>query len=488
MTEALPWRERALVLVVAVVVVLSPTLALADSFAEVQEILAQCQAAYHRLVDYRGTLRHEVREGGPAARQDLIDATFRKPAFLSLRWQTGLYKGTTLLARPAWNRGNLLIKLGDWFDYLTLSVPPTEVGEPFVPGLKDVSEWLTALTALAQRPAWDRSLRQIETRTTDPNLAEGQVLLSVPAFLIPFRDNTVSSYDFVIERGTGVPMELVLRGGGGEVRQRLTYTDLQVNVGVPAQAFEWEDNAQGFRTLPRGEADIDLRGFIQNWQRRYAEIADYTGVWATEERRGEWMTRSRAAFKFRKPFDVYLAWAADGGGAREALFRQGWNDGRVRVRTALLGIPLIGDLAPDGYLARRGYHYPLTEFGLNRLVERLQEQLLREWLQGELEVRFRGVQDYEGHPCYVIEYQFPHSQGREPSAARVVTYWDVAQRVPVKYEAYDWADRLDERHEFRQLRLNVSLSDADFDAANPAYGFLLFRHAPRLDRFFTGRE
>ena len=81
----------------------------ADSFAEVHEVLAQCQAAYYRLVDYRGTLRHEVREGGATLRQDSIDVVFRKPGFLSLRWQTGLYKGTALLARPAWNQGNLLL-------------------------------------------------------------------------------------------------------------------------------------------------------------------------------------------------------------------------------------------------------------------------------------------------------------------------------------------------------------------------------------------
>ena len=72
-----------------------------DSFAAVQETLEQCQAAYHRLVDYRGTLRRETWEGGPALRIDEIDVMFRKPAFLSLRWQAGLYRGTELLTRPA---------------------------------------------------------------------------------------------------------------------------------------------------------------------------------------------------------------------------------------------------------------------------------------------------------------------------------------------------------------------------------------------------
>jgi len=459
-----------------------------DSFAAVQETLEQCKAAYHRLVDYRGTLRRETWEGGPAPRVDEIDVMFRKPTFLSLRWQAGLYRGTELLTRPGWNQGNLFIKLGEWFSYITVSMPPIDVGEPFAPTLKDMSEWLTALTMLAQRPALDPSLKLLEVHFSDPTLEEGQVLLSVPAFLIPFRDNTVTAYEFVIERGTGVPVELVLRGASGEVRQRLTYTDLQVNGGVSMQAFDRGTNSDGFRLLPQAEADIDMRGFLQNWQRRYGEVTDYTGVWVVEERRGERLVRSQAAFKFRKPFDLSLDWEPDGESIRSALFRQGWNEGRVRVRSVFWGIPLIGDLAPDGYLARRGYHSPLTEFGINRLVERLQEQLLRAWLQGELNVRFHGVQDYEERPCYVLEFLFPSHRWRDYSHGRVVTYWDVTQRVPVKSEAFDWADQLDERYEFRQLRFNVSLSDAEFDSTNPTSGFLLFRHAPRLDRFLTGRE
>jgi uncharacterized protein DUF1571 len=247
-------------------------------------------------------------------------------------------------------------------------------------------------------------------------------------------------------------------------------------------------DSEGFRPLPQAEADIDVRGFIQNWQHRYGEITDYTGVWNAEERHGGQVVSSQATFKFRKPFDLSVDWGADGGRIQSALLRQGWNDGRVRVRATLWGIPLIGDLAPDGYLARRGYHHPLTEFGINRLVERLQEQLLRAWLQGELTVRFRGVQSHEGSPCYVLEFLFPASRWREYSHARIVTYWDVAQRVPVRSEAFDWADQLDECYEFRQLRLNVSLSDSEFEATNPTSGFLLFRHAPRLDRFLTGRE
>lgn len=457
-----------------------------NSLNEVREILQQCQDASRRMVDYRGVLRHEVNSGGGELSEDSIEVIFRKPSFLSLKWQTGLFKGTTLLARPFWNRGNLLIQLGEWFDFLTLNMPPTEVGEPFVPSLKDLSEWFAALTALAHRSLADRSLRQLELRTSDPSLTEGRVLLSVPAFLIPFRDNAVATYDFIIERGTGIPMELILRGVAGDMRQRFVYQDLQMNIGTPAQAFEQEEKAEGLRNLPREEVEIDVREFIKNWQQRYVEVSDYTGEWRLEERRGDGLLQSFSSFKFRKPFEVYLLWQSEKGN-REALFRRGWNADRVRVRTSLSGIPLIGDLAPDGYLARWGYQHPLTEFGMNRLVEILQERLLREWLRESLVVRFRGLQDCAGRLCYAIEFNFVRSLDSDNSALRVVTYWDIAARLPVKYEEFDWAG-LRERQEFRHVHINIPLKDEDFDAANPTYGFLLFPQAPKLDRFLTGRE
>ena len=58
--------------------------AVADAAAEtrVQELLAECQAAYHRLVDYRGTLRHEVWEKGGVHRQHDI-AVYLSQARLS---------------------------------------------------------------------------------------------------------------------------------------------------------------------------------------------------------------------------------------------------------------------------------------------------------------------------------------------------------------------------------------------------------------------
>ena len=154
----------------------------------------------------------------------------------------------------------------------------------------------------------------------------------------------------------------------------------------------------------------------------------------------------------------------------------------------MAGLPVTGDLEPEGYLARRELQYPITAFGLNQLVERTQTQLLEGWLQDELEARFLGVQTYTGQSCYVFEFVFPNSRWRVYPYYRILEYWDIARRVPIRLQLFDWNDRLVEGHAFHQLRLNVSLGDTDFDAANPGYDFLLFRRFPWLDWFLTGRD
>ena len=114
----------------------------------VQAVLVECRAAYFRLVDYRGTLQHEIYTPDHEPERQDIAVLYRKPGFLSMDWQSGLYAGTRLLARPGWNNGNFLLRLGGWFDFVQVSAPLIEISSPFIPSLKDVQEWLSALLAL----------------------------------------------------------------------------------------------------------------------------------------------------------------------------------------------------------------------------------------------------------------------------------------------------------------------------------------------------
>ena len=79
-------------------------------------------------------------------------------------------------------------------------------------------------------------------------------------------------------------------------------------------------------------------------------------------------------------------------------------------------------------------------------------------------------------PCTMIESTHPH---REPGFLfhKVRLYIDHELGLPVRFEAYDWPrhasgpDVLLEEYAYIDLKLNVGLTDHDFDPNNRGYSF-----------------
>jgi hypothetical protein len=124
----------------------------------------------------------------------------------------------------------------------------------------------------------------------------------------------------------------------------------------------------------------------------------------------------------------------------------------------------------------RGNRYPITEFGIQRLVERM-------LLLGEQELKHQEceVQVDESHlvaerVCRRIEVRHPV---RRPHFAYHLAriYVDEELQLPIRFEAYDWPTDesneplLIEDYTYSDLRVNVGLSDRDFAAEHPDYLF-----------------
>jgi hypothetical protein len=57
------------------------------------------------------------------------------------------------------------------------------------------------------------------------------------------------------------------------------------------------------------------------------------------------------------------------------------------------------------------------------------------------------------------------------TAGRVVLWLDRATHMPVEVAIYDHEGHLYEHYRHTELKINVGLTDADFDPKNPDYGF-----------------
>jgi hypothetical protein len=181
--------------------------------------------------------------------------------------------------------------------------------------------------------------------------------------------------------------------------------------------------------------------------------------------------------------DVYLRFFEPKSLAgREAIWRQGTNDDRLIVHEAgLLNLTSVS-LAPTSGLAMMGNKYPITDIGIEKLLEKLIERGLKDRALDECTVNVtRGVQ-CEGRECERIEILHP-----EPTMARdgqtiafdfyrAVIDIDIEHEIPIHYAAYLWpsdgaAPPLDEEYTYKDLRLNAELSEDDFDPNNADYDY-----------------
>jgi hypothetical protein len=163
---------------------------------------------------------------------------------------------------------------------------------------------------------------------------------------------------------------------------------------------------------------------------------------------------------------------------REVVYIKGANDGKLWAHPTGVQKRLVGtvSLAPTGSIAMKGNRYPITEVGMLNLTERLIEIGRRDTQYGECEVKFFEHAQVNGSDCTCIQVMHPIPRRNFLfHLARI--YIDNQQQLPVRYEAYEWPKepggdpRLIEEYTYLDLKVNVGLTDLDFDVANPDYRF-----------------
>ncbi len=209
------------------------------------------------------------------------------------------------------------------------------------------------------------------------------------------------------------------------------------------------------------------------------QVEDYTATFIKRERVGGKLREEEVILlKVRhRPFSVYLKHLAPPRlKGQEAIWVQGANDGKIIAHGAgILGLFTVR-LDPESPLAMQGNRYSIRHVGLRHLLEELL-RLCEEHRPRLLQSRISFLEEtVDGVKCLVLEVRAPRRWEDFPWAmARV--YLDRDKRVPIRYEAYDWPAQgskdlpLIEHYYYKDLKLNVGLSDKDFDPENEQYAF-----------------
>ncbi len=197
--------------------------------------------------------------------------------------------------------------------------------------------------------------------------------------------------------------------------------------------------------------------------------------------RHEWVDGGQAdpqemAVKFRKPMDIYMTWVGDEHTGRELIYRKGWNDGRMRVHpTPGALIPSI-NLSPTSRLAMKGSRNGIELIDIGNVVSLILAQTDRVEASDTLQASFTdlGNRMVNGEASTCLKIELPKDKDPALYAYRVDMCISDGTGLITQLQSWDFEDgamRKVAEYEFRDMNTKVSLTDADFDPDNDAYGF-----------------
>ncbi|TWT35135.1 hypothetical protein KOR34_00220 [Posidoniimonas corsicana] len=217
------------------------------------------------------------------------------------------------------------------------------------------------------------------------------------------------------------------------------------------------------------------------------EVRDYTCTMVMRERRnGKLKPYQFIEAKVRHPdaeaqtpFSVYLDFKKPANVAgREVLYLAGRNSGKMLVRRGGRRLAYVTTyLDPDSAIALEENRYPVTEMGFLNLIERLVEVMREDMQHDECTVQFYKNAKVGDSVCTRVVVE--HPQQRDYFRYhRAMVFIDEERKLPLAYGSYLWPEKaggepvLVEEYMYTNVKLNVGLTDEDFDRENPDYQFL----------------
>ncbi|MFA6012517.1 MAG: DUF1571 domain-containing protein [Desulfobacteraceae bacterium] len=275
----------------------------------------------------------------------------------------------------------------------------------------------------------------------------------------------------------------------------------------------------GIATSDNAVKGYDPRPLTEESKAALKKINDYTSIFLKQELFGNKMSKIETIeLKFRNPNDIYMKWIANPNKGQEALYRKGVNSNKMKAHKGGLMNVMNINCVPEGSLAMDGQHHRIVDAGIGPTSLLVYRGMIKGIERKEATFVNHGNVKESGKELIKIEAIYPEKcEGITHTIAKGETLWDLAKKydqdmyvilhnnkgvdsptdvkagqkilVPnhycrraitwtdaktkllTKLEIYDWNNKLYEYYEFKDVKLNVGLTDKDFDPDNPNYKF-----------------
>lgn len=222
----------------------------------------------------------------------------------------------------------------------------------------------------------------------------------------------------------------------------------------------------------KAQVRSDPEGWIREAEQACKHVDNYIAIFHKQERvEGKLLEEETILLKFKKPFKLYMKWIQPPHAGRELIYVEGRNNNRVMTHEGgILGMVTV-NIDPKGSLAMRGNRHPVTDAGIDHLLNAMAENFRRGSREGVLRIVALGEERVYSRRTERFEAAFLEGKVKDYYARRIIINLDVENKLPIKIEIYDEEDRLVEKYGYEDLELNPGLTDRDFDPKNPEYHF-----------------
>jgi hypothetical protein len=259
----------------------------------------------------------------------------------------------------------------------------------------------------------------------------------------------------------------------------------------------------------------DPEALLRNMKPAWKKVTDYTAEVSARQRvDGELYKEQISLIKFRKPGDAYAKRLNEPNKNAEAIYRgPGWNDGKIKAcKGSFPNVTL--SLDPYGKLATTGQNHSMAEFGLGYYIDRLLSDLTKALAAGLSAPASLGADSIDGRSCTKVGFSTDAKAGAEYTPKKGDSWHDVAKAtgadwatvryvnagkkpgdpsaklwaptyyaskwevcvddatgLPISIKSWDHKGEVFEIYVYSKLKVNVGLTDLDFDPKNSEYGF-----------------
>ena len=200
-------------------------------------------------------------------------------------------------------------------------------------------------------------------------------------------------------------------------------------------------------------------------------VKDFTAVMHRQERLwGQLQPMETIFVKFRnQPFSVYMKWMKEPHKTREAIYVANQNDGKIVAHEVAGLVNWMRKVSPNAPEARKQSHHPITEAGIGKAIESLIRVCDKAKQAGDLKLFCAGQDSFDNRPTDLLVRILP--QKPEYPYHVIILHIDKGLGLPVKFVSLNWDYEVETNYSYTDLKLNVGLTDEDFDYKNKEYGY-----------------